>query len=232
MSNTAKHVIITSDGACHGNGKEDNRAAAAAILNYKNLHRAVACYIGKSTNQRAEIIAAALALESLREPCQVTLRTDSRYVVNTMNGEFKRKSNLDCWARLDAAALPHAVTFEWVKGHNGDPEQEAADRIAQATAALGQVSYEVLNDVADRLNNTSSEAHKRNVIAALRLIASQCDGARKHDGRGFSRFDAEFGHRLAAKNDLSPREVAAAGHFILPYRAQISQLNPQLAAVL
>lgn len=90
-----KHVVITTDGSCQGNGSENSRAAAAAILNYNNTRRAVACYIGTSTNQRAEIIAAALALESLRQPCDVTLRTDSRYVVDTMNGKFKRKSNLD-----------------------------------------------------------------------------------------------------------------------------------------
>lgn len=227
-----KHVIITSDGACKGNGSENNRAAAAAILNYNNVRRAVACYIGTSTNQRAEIIAAALALESLREPCQVTLRSDSRYVVDTMNRKFKRKSNLDCWARLDAATLPHEVTFEWVQGHNGDPEQEAADRIACATAALGQISYPVLNQVVDLLNNKPSDSLKQNVIEALRLIASQCDGARRHDGRGFSRYDADFGHRLAAKSDLSPREVAAGRSLLQHYRAQIFQLRPELAAVL
>jgi|SRR5215831_5547369 len=232
MSDTRKHVIITSDGACQGNGKDDNRAAAGAILNYNNLRRAVACFIGTSTNQKAEIIAAALALESLREPCQVTLRTDSRYVVSTMNGEFRRKSNLLYWTRLDAAALPHTVNFQWVKGHNGDPEQEAADLIAQTTAALGKVSYIVLDEIIDRLNNMTSESHKRHVIEALRLIASECDGGRKHDGRGFNKFDAEIGHRLAAKDDLTPREVATGRNIALHYRTQIFRLKPELAAVL
>ena len=48
-----------------------------------------------------------------------------------MNGKFRRKSNLDCWTRLDTAAQQHEVTYEWIKGHNGDPEQETADTIAR-----------------------------------------------------------------------------------------------------
>ena len=93
-------------------------------------------YIGESTNQRAEIIAVARGLESLKEPCTVIVRSDSRYVVETMKGEFKRRTNHDCWTRLDAAAQNHQVTYEWVKGHNGDPEQEAADTIARKTTGL------------------------------------------------------------------------------------------------
>ena len=63
-----KQVTITTDGACLGNGQNETRAAAAAILEYQGHKRAIACYIGPSTNQRAEITAAAFALESLKEP--------------------------------------------------------------------------------------------------------------------------------------------------------------------
>jgi ribonuclease HI len=230
MTQTRKHVTITADGCCLSNGGENNRAAAAAILCYQNIKRAVACFIGPATNQRAEIIAAALALESLREPCTVTLRSDSKYVVETMNGNFRRKTNLDCWARLDNAAAPHEVNYEWVKGHNGDPEQETADRIARATATLGQVNYEVLTETVDRLNKKPTNTLKENVLLGLRLIAGECDGARRHDGRGFSRFDADFGHSLASKADLTAREVAAGRNLLLRYRTQLSSINPILAA--
>src|ERR1051325_4008105 len=104
VNTDSKLVIITVDGACLGNGQPNPRAAAAGILNYQGRRRAVAEFIGPSTNQRAEIIAAALGLESLKEPCTVVIRSDSKYVVQTMNGEFKRRTNLDLWARLDRAA--------------------------------------------------------------------------------------------------------------------------------
>lgn len=141
-----KHVTITTDGACLGNGQDQTRAAAAAILEYQGHKRAIACYIGSSTNQRAEITAAAFALESLKEPCTVILRTDSRYVVETMTGKFKRRTNLDCWQRLDEAATPHEITYEWVRGHDGDPDQEAADKLARSTARLGQATELMLTE--------------------------------------------------------------------------------------
>jgi len=70
-----------------------------------------------------------------------------------MNGKFRRKSNLDAWARLDTAARPHEVTYEWIKGHNGDPEQEAADHIARTIAELGEVKTIILTEAIERLNN-------------------------------------------------------------------------------
>ena len=148
-----KFVKITVDGACLGNGQAQPRAAAAAILNYQVPCKAVAEYIGPATNQKAEILAAACGLEALTEPCRVTLRSDSRYVVETMNGKFRRKSNLDAWARLDTAARRHEVTYEWIKGHNGDPEQEAADHIARTIAELGEVKTIILTEAIERLNN-------------------------------------------------------------------------------
>lgn len=159
-----KHVIITVDGACLGNGQVQTRAAAAAILNYQGHRRAVAEYIGQSTNQRAEILAAARGLEALKEPCQVILRSDSRYVVETMNGKFKRKSNLDCWARLDTAGNQHEVTYQWIKGHNGDPEQEAADTIARAIADIREVQTIILTEAIERLNNHVTPALRDAVI--------------------------------------------------------------------
>jgi ribonuclease HI len=151
--NNNKQVTITVDGACLGNGQAQTRAAAAAILNYRGHRRAVAEFIGQGTNQRAEIIAAACGLESLTQPCNVILRSDSKYLVETMSGNFKRKRNHDCWTRLDNAAQNHTVTYQWIKGHDGDPEQEATDNIARATAEGGQVDPTILTQTIAQLAN-------------------------------------------------------------------------------
>ena len=227
-----KLVIITVDGACLGNGQIQSRAAAAAILNYQGHQRAVAEYIGQSTNQRAEILSAARGLEALTEPCQVILRSDSRYVVETMNGKFRRKSNLDCWARLDAAARQHEITYQWIKGHNGDPEQEAADTIARTTAEIGEVSIIILTEAIERLNNHLTPALREAVIKGLRYLAKACDGARKRDSAGFNKYDANLGHQLAAKDSHSPREIAMARALLRRYAAQLTSHDPTIVAII
>lgn len=146
-----KSVTIFCDGSSLGNGQTETRAAAVALLGYRGIWRAVGSYLGTATNQQAEIAAAALGLEALREPCRVVLTTDSRYVVETMCGRFRRKSNAEWWTRLDAAAKRHQVTWEWAKGHAGHVIQEAADRAARRIAALGRVDESVLQDAAERV---------------------------------------------------------------------------------
>lgn len=153
----AKQVTIICDGSSLGNGQDEARAAAVAILGYRGVWRAVGCYLGKATNQQAEIAAAALGLEALKEPCRVRLVTDSRYVVETMSGRFRRKSNHEWWARLDAAARPHKVEWEWTKGHAGQIAQEAADRAARRIAALGRVDESVLRDAIDSISTDTEE---------------------------------------------------------------------------
>ena len=227
-----KLVTITVDGACLGNGQIESRAAAAGILNYQGHRRAVAEYIGQSTNQRAEILSAACGLEALTEPCRVTLRSDSRYVVETMNGKFRRKSNLDCWARLDAAAQQHEITYVWIKGHNGDPEQEAADTIARTTAEIGEVRDLILTEAIERLNNHVTPALRAAVIKGLRFLANSCDGARKRDSAGFNKYDAELGHRLAAKDSHTPREIAMGRALLRRYSSQLTSHDPSLVAII
>src|SRR3982751_4209939 len=100
----SKEVTIFCDGSSLGNGQTETRAAAVALLGYRGVWRAVGTFLGTATNQQAEIAAAALGLEALREPCRVRVVTDSRYVVETMSGRFRRKSNPQWWSRLAAAA--------------------------------------------------------------------------------------------------------------------------------
>lgn len=146
-----KQVSIFCDGSSLGNGQVSTRAAAVALLGYKGIWRAVGEYLGNATNQQAEIVAAALGLESLREPCQVHLFTDSRYVVETMNGRFRRKTNHDWWQRLDLASSRHKVVWEWTRGHDGHLIQEAADRAARNIAAAGTADEDILRDAVDRI---------------------------------------------------------------------------------
>jgi len=146
-----KAVTIFCDGSSLGNGQVSTRAAAVALLGFKGIWRAVGAYLGNATNQQAEVAAAALGLESLREPCRVHLFTDSRYVVETMSGRFRRKTNHDWWARLDKAAANHQITWEWTRGHSGHLVQEAADKAARKIAALGRVDEGVLQTAIDKV---------------------------------------------------------------------------------
>lgn len=150
-SKKLKQVTIFSDGSSLGNGRGQTRAAAVAILGFRGFWRSVGQYLGNATNQQAEIAAAALGLESLREPCSVDLFTDSRYVVETMSGNFRRKTNLDWWDRLDKAASRHEVKWKWTQGHAGHVIQEAVDRAARRVASLGRVDEDVLRDAEEKV---------------------------------------------------------------------------------
>ena len=152
-----KLVTIYCDGSSLGNGRDETRAAAVALLGFRGLWRAFGAYLGKATNQQAEIAAAALGLEALTEPCVVRLYTDSRYVVETMCGRFRRKANHEWWRRLDNASARHQVEWTWEQGHAGHVIQEAADRAARKIAALGHVEPSVLQDAVDRVGVTELE---------------------------------------------------------------------------
>ncbi len=96
-----------------------------------------------TTNNRMELMAAIMALETLNRPCEVILTTDSQYVrqgitewlagwkrKGWINSQKKPVKNADLWKRLDAATQPHTIDWRWVKGHSGHPENELADQLA------------------------------------------------------------------------------------------------------
>jgi ribonuclease HI len=149
-----KKVTIFCDGSSLGNGQAVSRAAAVSLLGYKGTWKAFGEYLGHATNQQAEIVAAAVGLEALREPCKVHLFTDSRYVVETMNGRYRRKTNHEWWRRLDQAVGKHDVTWEWTRGHVGHVLQEAVDSAARRIAAAGHVEKEILEDTAEKAGTT------------------------------------------------------------------------------
>ena len=117
-----------------------------AVLEFKGFWKAVGEYLGNATNQQAEIAAAYVGLQNLKEPCKVTVMTDSRYVVQTMTGHFRKKTNHEWWEKLERAAKKHQITWEWTKGHAGHEIQEIADKMARKMAALGRVDTALLDE--------------------------------------------------------------------------------------
>ena len=136
-------VIIHTDGACSGN---PGPGGWGAILQFGPHRKELKGGEALTTNNKMELTAAIEALNALSRPCHVDLHTDSQYVKNGVqswihgwkrNG-WKKKGglkNVELWQRLDAAAARHDVTWEWVKGHAGHPENERADELARAGMA-------------------------------------------------------------------------------------------------
>lgn len=128
-------VEIYTDGSCikYG-GSGTGKGGYAAILKCRAATKEVSGRAEETTNQKMEVMAAIAGLEALTRPCNVMLYTDSMYVVETMNHNWKRKANLDLWARLDEAAAEHNITWKHVKGHSGNPMNERCNKLAQTEA--------------------------------------------------------------------------------------------------
>jgi ribonuclease HI len=139
-----KHVDIHTDGACLGN---PGPGGWAALLRYQQRERELAGGEAQTTNNRMELMAAIVALETLTEACAVDLYTDSQYVrqgitewlPNWLRRQWKTAGgdavkNRDLWERLHAAGQRHRVEWHWVKGHAGDPDNERVDALARAEA--------------------------------------------------------------------------------------------------
>jgi ribonuclease HI len=140
-----KQVDIFTDGACKGN---PGPGGWAAILRMGEHEKELTGGEAATTNNRMEMTAILRGLSALNEPCAVTVHTDSRYVIDGMtqwifgwqkrgwlNAAKKPVANEDLWRELIAAARPHKVSWEWVKGHSGHPENERCDALASAEAA-------------------------------------------------------------------------------------------------
>jgi ribonuclease HI len=137
-------VTITTDGAARGN---PGPGGWAALLQDGERERLISGQgPDRTTNNAMEIYAVAAALEALKRPCRVTLRADSRYVIEglqrLLRGGALPEKNRDLWARLLATARPHAIAFEWVRGHSGDPCNERVDRAANSAAARAYLAAE------------------------------------------------------------------------------------------
>jgi ribonuclease HI len=140
----AGEVEIFSDGACRGN---PGPGGWAAILRYRGIEKELSGSDPQTTNNRMEMTAAIMGLEALKRPCRVRLYSDSQYlrdgITKWIHG-WKRRGwrtadnmpvkNIDLWQRLDKAASGHEVSWIWVRGHAGHPENERADQLARAGA--------------------------------------------------------------------------------------------------
>jgi ribonuclease HI len=138
-------VDVFTDGACRGN---PGPGGWAAILRYRATEKELSGFAPDTTNNRMEMTAAIEGLEALKRPCRVRLYSDSQYlrdgITKWIEG-WKRRGwrtadkqpvkNIDLWKRLDAAAARHTVSWIWVRGHSGHPENERADALARARAA-------------------------------------------------------------------------------------------------
>ncbi len=136
----ANTVEIFTDGACRGN---PGPGGWGAVLRYNGHEKTLHGGEAQTTNNRMELMAAIVALESLTRPCEVALTTDSKYVMHGITewmANWKKRGwktaaknpvkNVDLWQRLDQALAPHNVNWHWVKGHSGHPENELADELA------------------------------------------------------------------------------------------------------
>ena len=140
-----KQVTIYTDGACSGN---PGPGGWGAILRYGAHEKELSGGEPSTTNNRMELMAAIAGLEALNRPCEIELYSDSQYLVNAFNqhwiegwikkgwkrGKNEEVKNVDLWKRLLAAKEPHQISFFWVKGHNGHPENERCDFLATSAA--------------------------------------------------------------------------------------------------
>ena len=136
-----KQIEIFTDGACSGN---PGPGGWGAVLRYGSYEKEISGGEPDTTNNRMEMTAVIQALKALKEPCAVTLTTDSKYIVDSITKKWVygwqkrgwKKSdgspalNADLWKEILLLLETHQVSFVWVKGHAGHPENERCDRLA------------------------------------------------------------------------------------------------------
>lgn len=140
-----KKVNLYTDGACSGN---PGPGGYGAILEYGGRKKELSGGYIETTNNRMELMAVIKGLDALKEPCEVTVISDSKYVVDAINkgwvyswesngwlkSDKKPASNVDLWECLLALMDEHEVNFQWIEGHAGHPENERCDALAVAAS--------------------------------------------------------------------------------------------------
>ena len=154
-------VKIYTDGAARGN--PDGPGGYGTVLEFIDskgqLHtKELSCGYKKPKNNRMELMAVIAGLEALNRPCEIELYSDSKYVVDAFNqhwidgwlkkgwkrGKNEPVKNVDLWKRLLKAKEPHQITFIWVKGHDGHPQNERCDTLATTAADGGNLLDDVI----------------------------------------------------------------------------------------
>jgi ribonuclease HI len=140
-----KRVELYTDGACRGN---PGPGGWGAILVYHGKEKELSGGEASTTNNRMELMAAIAGMSALREPCEIVLTSDSKYLVDAINkgwlASWKRNGwrkadksavlNVELWQKIDALLEIHEVSFVWVHGHTGHPYNERCDALATAYA--------------------------------------------------------------------------------------------------
>jgi ribonuclease HI len=140
-SSARKIVEIFTDGACSGN---PGPGGWGAVLRYGEVEKEMSGGEPATTNNRMEMMAAIMAIEAVKRPCEIHLHTDSEYLRNGImtwihswkargwkTADKKPVKNVDLWQRLERAIETHDVHWHWVKGHSGHIENERADELAR-----------------------------------------------------------------------------------------------------
>lgn len=156
-------VTIYTDGSARGN--PEGPGGYGTVLEYIDpkgqLHvKEISQGYIKTTNNRMEMMAAIAGFEALNRPCQVDLFSDSRYLIDSFNkhwidnwirknwkrGKNEPVKNVDLWKRLLKACEPHQVTWNWVKGHDGHPQNERCDELATTAADSSDLIEDIITD--------------------------------------------------------------------------------------
>ncbi len=127
---TTNAITIYTDGSCLGNPGPGGWGAL--VFGESEEPQRLSGHEAQTTNNRMELMAAIQGLEAVPAGSKVVLHSDSSYLVNTMTKNWRRRVNHDLWERLDTLSGSHNVEWRWVRGHNGDRWNEAADRLAVA----------------------------------------------------------------------------------------------------
>lgn len=154
--NKKQSVEIFTDGGCRGN---PGPGGWGVLLRYGKNEKELYGYDAETTNNRMELTAAIIGLETLKTHCQVIMTTDSQYVrqgITQWIENWKKKDwktaarkpvkNKDLWQRLDAAAQQHDIQWNWVKGHSGHIENDRVDALANRAMDEKRGNLETITD--------------------------------------------------------------------------------------
>ena len=128
-------IVIHTDGACKGN---PGRGGWGAVIEQNGSQVKLSGGAPQTTNNRMEMTAVIKGLEAVDPSSKVLISSDSTYVVNTMTKGWKRKANHDLWEQLDALVKNRDISWQWVRGHNGDRGNELADSLATKEAGTAK----------------------------------------------------------------------------------------------
>lgn len=133
-SKQRKDITIYTDGSCLGN---PGPGGWGAVLIYGKHKKEISGTIKNTTNNRAEMTAVIEAIKTVKQPCRIKIFTDSSYICNTIQKDWRKNKNTDLWNEIDVVRCngKHEIIYTWVKGHDGNKYNEKANDLAQIEAS-------------------------------------------------------------------------------------------------